>query len=239
MRRFFTDEIENGLAVISGDDAKHICRVLRLGADDALSICDGNGMEYEAKIVSADAERVVCSLGAMRISGAECQCHTTLFQCLPKGDKFETVVQKCTELGVSRIVPVLSRRCVVAPDERFTRRLERYRRVALEAAKQSRRALVPEVLPLCRVEEIDPAQFDLFLIAYEEESELTLKHALRASKTPQRAALFIGPEGGIDQTEAAGLLSRGALSVSLGARILRTETAGPAMLAQLLYEVEP
>ena len=150
----------------------------------------------------------------------------------------ETIVQKCTELGVYSIVPVVSARCVVVPNKDFEKKRKRYNRVALEAAKQSRRAMVPEVQPLTELKKIDPATFDLFLVAYEDENGRTLKQALRKETTPRTIALLIGPEGGLEEGEVARLTEAGAVSVSLGKRILRTETAGMAMLAQTLYEVE-
>lgn len=239
MRRFFCDAIAGSAATITGDDAHHICRVLRMKPGDALSLCDGAGYEYDAAIVSASPEAIVCSLGRRHKSGAESPVRVTLFQCLPKTGKMETIVQKCTELGVFAVTPVFSARCVVVPDKDFEKKRVRYRRVALEAAKQSRRAMVPEITPLVSVDQIDPAAFDLFLVAYEEELSRPLKQALRKANTPASIALFVGPEGGLEESEVQRLCSLGAVSVSLGKRILRTETAGMAMLAQVLYEVEP
>ena len=238
MRRFFTDDITNQTATITGDDAHHISRVLRMKAGDALSLCDGAGYEYDATISSISPDAITCALGDRRESAAESPVHVTLFQCLPKTGKMELIVQKCTEIGVFSIVPVVSARCVVVPNKDFEKKRERYNRVALEAAKQSRRAMVPEVLPLVELKKIDPGAFDLFLIAYEDESGRTLKQALRAADAPKSIALVIGPEGGLEDSEVSRLTEAGAVSVSLGKRILRTETAGMAMLAQTLYEVE-
>ncbi len=238
MRRFFCGNIAGPTATITGDDAHHIFRVLRMKAGDALSLCDGAGYEYDAVISSLAADAVVCALGARRKSEVESPVRITLYQCLPKTGKMETIVQKCTELGVYAIVPVLSARCVSVPNKDFEKKRERYNRVALEAAKQSRRAMVPEVGPLVGIRKIEPGAFDLFLIAYEDESARTLKAALRAADAPKRIALLIGPEGGFEESEVARLSAAGAVSVSLGRRILRTETAGMAMLAQTLYEVE-
>ncbi|HWP22354.1 MAG TPA: RsmE family RNA methyltransferase [Candidatus Cryosericum sp.] len=239
MRRFFCDNIQDHTAVIAGDDAHHIARVLRMRVGDALSLCDGAGREFDAVIASVTQTEVVCAIEGAHESGAESPCRVTLFQCLPKTGKFETIVQKCTELGMFAIVPVFSSRCVVIPDKDFDKKRERYQRVALEAAKQSRRAAVPDVLPLVKIGSIDPNRFDLFLIAYEEEETRSLKAALRQSGAPVTVGLLIGPEGGLTQDEVDRLMKGGAVSVSLGRRILRTETAGMAMLAQTLYEVEP
>jgi len=238
MRRFFCDNITTTTATITSDDAHHISRVLRMKAGDALSLCDGAGNEYSAVITSVSPEAVVCALGEQHQSEAESPVKVTLFQCLPKTGKMELIVQKCTELGVFAVVPVFSTRCVVQPGKDYDKKRERYNRVALEAAKQSRRAMVPQVLPLTELKKIDVKSFDLFLVAYEDETAVTLKQALRAANAPASIALLIGPEGGLEEGEVAQLVAAGAKSVSLGKRILRTETAGMAMLAQTLYEVE-
>lgn len=238
MRRFFCDSITTDSAAITGDDAHHISRVLRMKAGDALSLCDGAGNEYDALIVSVSPEAVVCTVSNPHASEAESPVQVTLFQCLPKTGKMELIVQKCTELGVFSVVPVQSARCVVVPGKDYDKKRERYSRVALEAAKQSRRAMVPQVLPLTELKKIDVKSFDLFLVAYEDENTVSLKQALRAAGVLQSIALLIGPEGGLEEGEVRQLVQAGAKSVSLGKRILRTETAGMAMLAQTLYEVE-
>ena len=238
MRRFFCDNITAATATITGDDAHHISRVLRMKAGDALSLCDGAGNEFDALIISVSPEAVVCALGQQHASEAESPVKVTLFQCLPKTGKMELIVQKCTELGVFAIVPVHSARCVVVPGKDYDKKRERYNRVALEAAKQSRRGMIPSVLPLIELKKIDVQSFDLFLVAYEDETAVSLKQALRAANAPASIALLIGPEGGLEEGEVAQLVKAGAKSVSLGRRILRTETAGMAMLAQTLYEVE-
>ena len=239
MRRFFCDNITGDLAAITGDDAHHISRVLRMKAGDALSLCDGAGNEFDALIISVSPEAVVCAHGQQHASEAESPVKVTLFQCLPKTGKMELIVQKCTELGVFAIVPVHSARCVVVPGKDYDKKRERYNRVALEAAKQSRRGMIPSVLPLIELKKIDVQSFDLFLVAYEDETAVSLKQALRAADALASIALLIGPEGGLEEGEVAQLVKAGAKSVSLGKRILRTETAGMAMLAQTLYEVEP
>ncbi len=239
MRRFFCDNITAATATITGDDAHHVSRVLRMKAGDALSLCDGAGNEFDAVITSVSPEAVECALGEQHESEAESPVKVTLFQCLPKTGKMELIVQKCTELGVYAIAPVNSARCVVVPGKDYDKKRERYNRVALEAAKQSRRAMVPQVLPLIELKKIDLQSFDLFLVAYEDETAVSLKQALRAANALTSIALLIGPEGGLEEGEVAQLVKAGAKSVSLGRRILRTETAGMAMLAQTLYEVEP
>lgn len=242
MRRFFIEQANENRATLCGDDAKHIFRVLRLAEGDSLALCDGDGTEYDARIVSASAEEIVCVLENPHASDAEVPCRVTLFQCLPKAAKMETIVQKCTELGVFAVAPVVSRRCVVVPDRDYDKKRCRCARVAFEAAKQARRACVPEILPLTAIQGLPIKAFDLFLIAFEEEEGRTLKSALRAAaaeKELRSVALLIGPEGGFDASELSNLIEQGAICVSLGKRILRTETAGMAALAQIVYEVEP
>ena len=238
MRRFFCETITQGTATITGDDAHHISRVLRMKAGDALSLCDGAGNEFDAVITAISQDAVSCTVGERHASEAESPVRVTLFQCLPKTGKMELIVQKCTELGVFAVVPVQSARCVVVPGKDYDKKRERYNRVALEAAKQSRRAMIPQVLPLTALKKIDVQSFDLFLVAYEDENTVSLKQALRAAALPRTIALLIGPEGGLEEDEVRQLVQAGAVSVSLGKRILRTETAGMAMLAQTLYEVE-
>lgn len=238
MHRFFTQDITGDTAIITGEDVKHIARVLRLGAGDRAELCDGAGNDYDGEIVSVGKERVVFRVTGSRPSDTEPNVDVTLFQCLPKTGKTEVIVQKCTELGVHTIVPTVSERCVALPGENYGAKLVRYRRVALEAAKQSRRARIPSLTMPERIGSIDPARFDLFLIAYEDERGTTLKSALRSHANARSVALLIGPEGGLGADEVKRLTDAGGIAVTLGRRILRTETAGMAALAEVLYELD-
>lgn len=239
MHRFFTNDISGDTARVTGEDVRHIVRVLRLKKGDAITLCDGDGTDYDAVIERLSDEAVDCRVGAPYPSRAEADCRVTLYQCLPKTGKMDTIVQKCTELGADAFVPVLSRRCVVQPTNNFEIKRVRYQRVALEAAKQSRRGRIPTVGALEKLDALDPGSFDLFLLAYEDEQKETLKHVLQRHKDAGSIAILIGPEGGFEESEVQNLVRRGAVSVSLGARILRTETAGMTVVAQILYEVEP
>lgn len=236
MHRFFVKE--TGAAVtIRGEDVKHIARVLRLSPGDAITLCDGSGMECSAVIRSIDRDAVACDCEPWTACKTEPSVSVTLFQGLPKTGKMETILQKCVELGVRSVVPMLTRYCVVQPKESFRDRIERWQRVAEEAAKQSRRGVIPKVGDLKRIGSLDLSGFDLVLVAYENERTTSLKAALRGF-SGKSIAILIGPEGGFAPEEIEGLVAMGAKSVSLGPRILRTETAGMAMLAQILYEVE-
>ena len=237
MHRFFTTEIQPDTAVVRGDDVKHIAKVLRLHAGDRVQLCDGNGRECEAAIRSVSSDAVVFDTEPWQIAQTEPRTKITLFQCLPKAGKMETIIQKCVEIGVCGFVPVQSERCVVVLKPPYEGRIERWQRVSEEAAKQSRRGVIPQVALPAALDKLDFSDFDTVLAPYENERTVSLKTALRAS-CGTRVAVVIGPEGGFSDAEIACLVEKGAVSVSLGPRILRTETAGMATAAQILYEVE-
>ena len=238
MHRFFTDTIQPHTAVVRGEDVKHISRVLRLKPGDPVQLCDGEGNECEAIIESIAPDAVTFSTRAWTEAQSESAVAVTLFQCLPKTGKMETIIQKCVELGAAGFVPVQSERCVVVLKAPYEGRIERWQRVSEEAAKQSRRGRIPKVGLPEPLKNLDFSAFDTALVAYENERTVSLKQALREHPC-KRIAIVIGPEGGFSAEEIAILTEKGAVPVSLGTRILRTETAGMAMLAQIMYEVEP
>ena len=238
MHRFFTNEIQNGTATVRGEDVKHIAKVLRLRAGDAVQLCDGAGNECDAVIASVSPDAVTFDTQPWSRAKTESETRVTLFQCLPKAGKMETIIQKCVELGASAFVPVQSERCVVVLKPPYAGRIERWQRVSEEAAKQSRRGVIPQVNLPVALDKLDFSAFDTVLVAFENERAVSLKAALREG-CGTRIAIVIGPEGGFSDAEIETLTGKGAQSVSLGTRILRTETAGMAMTAQILYEVEP
>lgn len=237
MNRFFAENIGPEAAVVAGEDFRHLSSVLRLRKGDHVMLSDGRGNECEGEIDRLEPGRALVKTGPWRLCAGEPGHELTLFQCLPKTGKMETILQKCTELGMHALVPTLSARCVVQPGKDFDRKLQRYRKVAREAAMQSGRGVVPEVLPLVEFHKADLSAFDTVYCAYEGEREQTLKRVM-ARRPGRRIALFIGPEGGFEAEEVAALVEKGAQAVSLGPRILRTETAGMAMMAQILFELE-
>ncbi|CCO07882.1 16S rRNA (uracil(1498)-N(3))-methyltransferase [Desulforamulus hydrothermalis] len=240
MSRFFVppEQITGNTARITGPDVKHISRVLRLTTGDNLTLLDGAGSVYQAVISEIHKEEILCMLLAQEAAAAEAALRVTLVQGLPKGDKMETIIQKCTELGVYRIIPLAAHRSVVKlDDKKAAERQERWQRVAVEAAKQCRRTCVPEVQKLRRWHEVLAALPDraLVLLPWEEEKQQSLKQVLQMVPTPSEVYLFIGPEGGFTPAEAAQVSRPGCYRVTLGSRILRTETAGPAALTMVLY----
>lgn len=241
MHRFFIEPhaVCGNEAVLTGEDVQHIAKVLRLRAGDEVTLCDGAKTEYTARIDSVEKERITLCILETAASKTESAVEITLYQGLPKAGKLETIIQKCVELGIGKVIPFDAERSVVKLSEKdFAKKQSRYQRVAYEAAKQSRRGIIPEVGGLVKLAKEDFSGFDLILLAYEEERGTTLKKALRAKMDAKRIALIVGPEGGFAPEEADMLIQRGAVSVSLGPRILRTETAGMAMLAMTVYELE-
>ena len=236
MNRFFVDDIGPDAAVIEGEDLKHLSSVLRLRKGDHVMLSDGKGSECEGEIQRMEPGKALVKTGPWRPCVSEPHHKLTVFQCLPKAGKMETIIQKCTELGMNALVPTLSARCVVQPGRDFDKKLQRYQKVAREAAMQSHRGIVPEVLPLIELKKVDLSIFDTVYVAYEGEKEQSLK-AVMGDKPGRRIALFIGPEGGFEAEEVAALAEKGAQAVSLGPRILRTETAGMAMVAEILFEL--
>lgn len=241
MHRFYISpaDIEGDCVKLTGTDAEHIARVLRLRPGDEIALCDGRSNEWTGRILDVGKKNVTALLRDKRRLLTEPQVNVTLYQGIQKAGKFETVVQKGTELGVCRFVPFDCRRAVVSPWKSEDNRCARYSRVAYEAAKQCGRGAVPEVeAPISfdgLVQRVKTHELTLFF--WEEERELSLRGFLRKGCTAHDVAIVIGPEGGIDPEEAEALRAAGAKCVSLGPRILRTETAGPVAAALTLYEL--
>lgn len=242
MHRFFVDrsQISGEVVTISGEDLKHIKNVLRLKEGEEVSICDGEENDYVAVIESIDSQEVLLSIVDSFKSKGEAPIKLKLYQGLPKGDKMELIVQKCTELGVSEIVPMATKRAVVklSDEKKIAKKLERWQKIAEEAAKQSKRGRIPLVDRLVTLKEAvsELGEDELALMLYESESENSLKKALRGYDG-KNVSVFVGPEGGFEESEAEMLKAAGAKVVSLGNRILRTETAGLAASAVIMYEL--
>lgn len=246
MQRYFVppDRMGAGTVTLQGEDARHLATVMRAKPGDAFVACDGSGREALAKIVSIDKEKVEARIEEEREAVSEMKWRVTVAQSLPKGDKLETVIQKGTEAGAAAFVPFLSLRTVVQYDERKeAKRIDRWRKIAKEAAEQSHRAVVPEVLPVQSWKQLVGTfkDYDLVLLCYEEEGRAGtgLRPALEAFRAKgaadPRLLVVVGPEGGFDGKEAEAATAAGALAVGLGTRILRTETAALYALACMAY----
>ena len=236
MPRFFVESVDNDFIEINGDDARHISLSLRMKKGESLVLCDGKGREAEAVIREAFPESVVLDITERRDSIAEPKTEVVLYQALPKFDKLEYIIQKSVELGVSKIVPVLSSRCISRPDEKtMKKKLERLRKIADEAAKQSGRGKLPEVGELLSfknaVAEMVKAETPIFFF---EHAEYPL-HEIMEKRRGGKIAMMVGSEGGFSEEEAAFAAEKGALIASLGPRILRCETAPVAALSAIMY----
>lgn len=241
MPKFFVQksQIQGDTAAITGGDVAHITRVLRLGPGDALELCDGQGGEYSAVIDALEDGMLTVRITGHAPCPAEPQIAVTLFQGIPKLAKMDYILEKCTELGVSRVVPLETQRCVARVEgEKTAKKLERWRKIVRESVKQCGRGVIPEVAGPCTLEQAakQAAELDLALVAYENEQETRLRDVLMAAGTPRSVGVFIGPEGGFDYQEIELLAARGIKPVSLGRRILRTETAGHTVLTALMYQ---
>ena len=227
-------------AFIEGDDARHIARSLRMAVGDGIVISDGEGEEYSARLDRIRDERCELSLTERLEIKTEPRTEITLFMAYPKSDKLETVIQKATELGVSRIVPFESSRCIKRPPkDKAKERTARLQRIAEEAAKQCGRARIPTVEECTVLRDVVSRMkdFDIPLFCYEGRGTEPLKAHIKG-KSPATVAIVVGSEGGFSEAEAEEFSLAGAKMTGLGARILRCETAPDYVLAALSYEFE-
>jgi len=241
LHRFFVppSQISEGFVRITGPDARQIRTVLRMRKGESIEAIDGTGICYRAEICDVSGTCITAVVCEVWRPNTEPRVHLTLAQGLPKGDKFALVVQKGTELGVSEFVGVLAARSVRRPDDSGLR-LARLGRIAKEAAEQCGRAKIPLVWAARSVSEVleRVKDYDLAVVAWEGESARLLSQVVRERAAASRALLFVGPEGGFAQEEVEAARCAGAELVSLGSRILRTETAAIAASAIMLNELE-
>ena len=234
MPLFFAEEIKDNTAFLY-EDADHMQKTLRLRVADAITVSDGRGFCYPCRIETMQKGCVQARVLSCIPSKSEPNISVTLYQSICKGERFEVATQKCTELGVKRIVPLYVRRCEMGAKDMDKRR-ERLQKIAREAAKQCGRAWIPTVEKTVTVEDVLAARHELLLCPYEEERMRPLKSVLQASHGVKDIGVVIGPEGGFETQEIEQLAQGGGRIVTLGPRILRTETASPAVLSVLMYE---
>jgi len=227
--RFFVapDQITNQTIRVTGMDAAHMFASLRLKAGDIITVCDGSGKDYACEITALNKNSADLAIINTYRSSTEPNIKVTLFQAMPKYGKMELVIEKCVELGVYEIVPLITRYTQVKINEKTDVKTERFRKISESAAKQCNRAFVPQVRGALRLENAlaEMKNFDIAIAAYENETQTKMKH-LTKDFCGRSAALIIGPEGGFSEDEAACFAENRIRTVSLGKRILRTETAG-------------
>lgn len=255
MYHFFVEpgQVHDNYVEILGGDVNHMKNVLRMKPGEEITISDGFGHEYSCNVSELTEDSVRAEILERREVSVELPSRLVLFQCLPKGDKMELIVQKAVELGASAVVPVASRRCVVKLDaKKADNKVKRWQAIAESAAKQSGRALIPTVEPVMDFASALKAmkQFDKGLIPYECADEILEDGQTRVSAMDQTRALLstiergqtvgilIGPEGGLEKSEVAAAMGAGIHPITLGKRILRTETAGLCILSVLMFQLE-
>lgn len=244
MYHFFVDisQIDDEYVRITGSDVNHIKNVLRMKQDEELLISNGAGTDYYCKIEELSDDMVVARILNEDCEGSELNCEFYLFQCLPKGDKMEMIVQKAVELGVREIIPVSSKRAVVKLDEKKAEnKVRRWNLISESAAKQSGRAIIPKVKDVMTFKEavIYSKSLDMSIIPYENYKDMSQTIQVIDKINPgMKVGIFIGPEGGFDGSEADMAVENGIERVSLGKRILRTETAGMTILSILMFKME-
>lgn len=244
MQKFFVkkEQIENDTIQIIGTDVNHIINVLRLKKDNEIQICNQDTSEnYIAKIIEYDKEKIICEITNKIAPNIETDIDIALYQGLPKADKMELIIQKTIEIGVKRIIPVAMERSIVkltGKDE--MKKIERWQKISEVAAKQSKRDIIPEVENVIKIDELYNRikEYDLFIVAYEDEKQVKLKKILKENKNAKKIGILIGPEGGIAPQEIEQLKKNDAIIVTLGNRILRTETAPIVTTSNIIYELE-
>lgn len=245
LHRFFisAESFRGDEVVLTGPQAHKICHVLRLKDGDYIVVLDNTGVEFEVVLTALAPNKVTGRVLEKREATGEPHVQITLYQSLLSRDKFEWVLQKCTEVGVSRFVPVVTNRTIVRDsDHTKADKLERWRRIITSAAEQSHRGRIPELTPPTKLEEAlaQLTEYDLSLMASTDAECTSLHNCLQQYKPKRvaRIALFIGPEGGFTKQEEHHGTESGAICFNLGRRILRTETAAVVAGALILYELD-
>jgi len=247
MPKFFVNQenIEAEQITITGENVNHIKNVLRKKINDTLEICNTqNGNNFLCEIEQIEQEKILCKILEEILNTTEPSTYVHIYQGLPKSDKMELIIQKTVELGVSEITPTNMTRCIVKLDNKDQiKKIERWQKISEVAAKQSGRSSIPKINSLCNFKEIanQCADYDIILLAYENEKENTLKNEIQKLKNTNKnlkIAVIIGPEGGLAPEEVENAKQNGINTITLGNRILRTETVALNILSIIMYELE-
>ncbi len=233
MQKLFIDYTPENKILLNGGQARHIAKSLRMKVGDVLTVCDGEGNDFGCQIEEITKDAVTLKVCYKQASSSEPSCKVTIYQGVPKGSKLEDVIQKCTELGAVRFVPVLTKRCISRPDEKNAKKkTQRYAKIALEAAQQSGRGIIPEVSEMVTLKKaLAEDDSDVKIVFYEGGGEPLKKIIKTDAKT---VSVYIGPEGGFEKEEVDEIVNSGAHCATLGARILRTQTAPVAALTAIM-----
>ena len=253
MPKFFVkqEQINGDIIIIQGQDVNHIKKVLRAKIGDELQICNSqNGENFLCDIKEIENEKILCKIKQKIEEKVESNIEVTVFQGLPKADKMEYIIQKSVELGVYDITPVEMKRCVVKLDEKDKNKKQlRWQKISEVAAKQCGRDIIPQINKIINIKNICELikKYDIVLVAYENEKQNTLKEQLNLIKEKMeklksdeliKIGIVIGPEGGLEEQDIEKLKENGAKIITLGKRILRTETVALNVLSIIMYELE-
>lgn len=246
MYQFFVDsnQISEHQVVITGNDVNHIKNVLRMHPGEEINVSNGvDGREYRCGIVELREDEIICELRFIKEDSHELPARVYLFQGLPKADKMESIIQKNVELGVYEIIPVAMKRCVVKLDQKKSEsKIKRWQQISESAAKQSKRGIIPiikEPMPFKTALEYAKNNCDVMLLPYELAEDMSKTRDILNDLNPKKnIAVFIGPEGGFDDSEIEQAMNSGCSTITLGKRILRTETAGMTVMSVLMFLLE-
>ena len=246
MPKFFVkgEQIKNEIVTILESDVNHIKNVLRLNLEDEIQICDtSNRQNYLCQITEMKKDIINCKIIKALETKSESNVQVSIFQGIPKAEKMELIIQKSVELGAYNIIPTEMNRCVVKIND-SNKKIQRWQKISEVAAKQCGRNIIPEIKPIINVKNVCNLiqEYDIVLIAYEKEKINKLRYEIQKLKEKAlenyKIAIIIGPEGGIEENEIELLIENGAKAITLGNRILRTETVALNMLSVLMYELE-
>lgn len=244
MQHFFVtpEQVEDAKIIVEGSDVNHMKNVLRLRLGEEVMVSDGNNLSYRCQVEAYEEDRVILCIQETKEADTELSSKIYLFQGLPKGDKMELIVQKAVELGVCEVIPVAMKRSVVKLDgKKAQKKCARWQEIAKSAAKQAGRGYIPKVHEVLSYKEAISyaGELDTVLIPYELAEGMKETKAVIESILPgQSVGIYIGPEGGFEKEEVETAVEQGAKVITLGKRILRTETAGLATLAVLMFHLE-
>lgn len=233
MQKLFVENISDEKIILDGESARHIAKSLRMRVGDVICVTDGGGEDYGCQIEEITKDEVVLKVCYKQVCESEPTCKVTIYQGVPKSTKLEDIIQKCVELGVTEIVPTLTKRCVSRPDDKSAgKKNVRYQKIALEAAQQSGRGIVPKIKNMKTLKQALAEDESEVKIVFFEGGGKKLTNII--DKNTKSVSIFIGPEGGFEEAEVEQIESAGGVRATLGKRILRTQTAPVAGLTAIM-----
>lgn len=233
MNKLFIDYTPENDILLDGERARHIAKSLRMKVGDMLTVTDGKGNDFGCQIDEITRDTVHLIICYKQAGSSEPTCRVTIYQGVPKSSKLEDIIQKCVELGVAKIMPTLTKRCVSRPDEKSAgKKNQRYQKIALEAAQQSGRGIIPEIGNMLTLKQAIANDNSQTKIVFYEGGGVPIKNIIKAGC--ESVSIYIGPEGGFEKEEVDMIVSSGAIQATLGPRILRTQTAPVAALSAIM-----